>query len=512
MYLLAAHSFLPITHLKGLILIQVYLLRGIMRNCIIRHKAYTIPMKKLVTILIIQIFACTVCFSQQEKIDSAKKVLSTAKDTQRINCLNTLSRNYRDLNSDTSLLFALTALHEARQLQYTPGIAEALFDIGRAEMDKGKVDTALRIFLKAIELFKKYNNIDTLGSAYENLAELITNLPGENISEAIAVHNKAIDCFKEAKDSGRLGWALTMMGLDYKYMGNYEKAFELFNQSMQIGKAIHDHARVLYSYSNLGFLFQEIDDYPTAIDYYYNQPKEYAKKNKIFAGVYDDKVGECYCAMHNDDSALYNFKRYIGADTSLSLEDQLKHISKNKDFRFWVWGEIYMIEKQYDNALAVLLPQFKNSESEGGNEDQAKMLSLIVQSCLAKNDYENALEYSKKLFALAQNAESRLYKKNAAEFLWKIYDHQKITDSAYKYFTQYSAMKDSVSSYRFLSRLTAFKQAAENTRKDLAYQQQLQQEAFTKKILAISIIVILLVGVSVFRFISLKRKNEAHER
>src|SRR3954469_18008145 len=100
---------------------------------------------KNITLFIIQIFGFIVCFSQQEKIDSVKKVLSTAKDTQRINCLNTLSRNYRNLNSDTSLLFALTALHEARQLQYTPGIAEALFDIGRAEMDKGKVDTALHI-------------------------------------------------------------------------------------------------------------------------------------------------------------------------------------------------------------------------------------------------------------------------------------------------------------------------------------------------------------------------------
>src|SRR5215471_20079727 len=200
---------------------------------------------KRATILIVEIIICTVCFSQREKIDSLKKILAAAKDTQRINCLNTLSRTYYHVHADTALLFATAALSEAQKLQYTQGLADAFYNSGRAEIDRGHNSISIQNFTNAIELYKKLNNTDMLGSAYENLAEALS--PSGNFTEAIEAHNNAIQLLEKAKDSARLGWALTMTGWDYQTLGNYEKTFELFNQSMQIGEAIHDHVRVLYT-------------------------------------------------------------------------------------------------------------------------------------------------------------------------------------------------------------------------------------------------------------------------
>ena len=50
--------------------------------------------ERKILILLVSILSYAVVLAQREKIDSLKKVLLTAKDKQRINCLNTLSKAY----------------------------------------------------------------------------------------------------------------------------------------------------------------------------------------------------------------------------------------------------------------------------------------------------------------------------------------------------------------------------------------------------------------------------------
>jgi hypothetical protein len=50
--------------------------------------------EKKILILLVSILSYVIVLGQREKIDSLKKVLLTAKDKQRINCLNALSKAY----------------------------------------------------------------------------------------------------------------------------------------------------------------------------------------------------------------------------------------------------------------------------------------------------------------------------------------------------------------------------------------------------------------------------------
>jgi len=454
--------------------------------------------------LIIQIFLCTICFAQQrEKIDSLKKNFLTAKDSQRINCLNELSKAYLNTQGDTASFYASLAFQEAKMLHYVQGMGDATLNSGKVEANRGNDSSARKFFLQAIPLYEKCNNIDMLGSAYLNLGLTLRD------SSALEAYKKAIQLFQKVKDSSRSSYAMTMMGLTYQDMGNYEKAFEFGNQSLEIGKNIHDNYRVLWSLSNLGRLFQEVEDYPTAIDYYYNQPFDYAKAHNVQWLSFYDKVAEVYFSMHQDDSALYFLQKHIiSSSDSASLK---KALANPKTIEFNV-GRIFLIKKEYDKALQNFLGVLKIAKSENNSADQMQILAYVAQTYLAKNDYEHALQYSKKLLTLAQNLGSRVFIRDGTELLWKVYDHNKSFDSAYKYYTAFTRMKDSITSYRFLTQMTSFKQAAANEKKELQFQQQLEQESFTKKILVISIIAILLISVFVLRFIALKRKNEAHQR
>src|ERR1051326_561262 len=275
-------------------------------------------LSKYITLVFIQFFLYAVSFAQREKINSLEKTLRSAKDTQRINCLNALSKTYLDVEQDTALIFATTAFREAQKLQYVQGMADAMLNSGKAEVNRGNDSEAHNFFLRAIPLYEKCGNTDMLGSAYLNLGMTLRD------SAALSSYEKADQLFQQVKDSSRSSYAMTMMGLTYQAMGNYEKAFELANQSLQIGERIHDHYRVLWSLSNLGRLFQEVEDYPAAIDYYSNQPRDYARKNKIEWPGFYDKLAEVYFSMHQYDSALYFLQKYlISFSDSASLKEAL---------------------------------------------------------------------------------------------------------------------------------------------------------------------------------------------
>src|SRR5438552_2705408 len=113
---------------------------------------------KYITLVFIQIFLYTASFAQGEKIGGLEKKLLTAKDTQRINCLNALSKTYLEIEQDTALLFAATAYYEAQKLQYVQGMADAMLNSGKAEVSRSNDSAARNFFLRAIPLYEKCDN------------------------------------------------------------------------------------------------------------------------------------------------------------------------------------------------------------------------------------------------------------------------------------------------------------------------------------------------------------------
>ena len=138
--------------------------------------------KPFVIIFLLLFSFSWIAVAQTEKIDSLRKVLLTAKDTTRINCLNALSKEYVDVNSDTALLFADAALSEAKVILFTHGMADAFLNKGKIEWNKSNLSGAHNYFINAIDLYKKTNDIDLLGSAYENLAQIVSTIGNYSLS------------------------------------------------------------------------------------------------------------------------------------------------------------------------------------------------------------------------------------------------------------------------------------------------------------------------------------------
>ena len=104
------------------------------------------------------------------------------------------------------------------------------------------------------------------------------------------------------------------------------------------------------------------------------------------------------------------------------------------------------------------------------------------------------------------------------QLISNIYSQTGHFDSAFYYLNKYTALKDSVLTHKFLSRLNYFASVTEDDRKQASLvlldkdnkikEAQLRQQSLVNKILIGSIFIFALLGFIILRNVSLKRKNE----
>lgn len=220
--------------------------------------------QSLFFIIGIQIFFCVVCFGQREQIDSLKKILLTAKDTSRINCWNALGQIYQYTQTDSALFYSYKALNEAESKQYTKGVAEAFFNLANSYGQRGDYKSTEKNFRLSINNYEKLSNVDALGWAYLGLG--VSLYAQSNFQPATQTFIKADELFKKAKDIQGSNQILFFLALNYEESGLYEKAFKLCTKSLNEAQKNKDEQFFFYSLLSMGRLYQNVEDYQTALD------------------------------------------------------------------------------------------------------------------------------------------------------------------------------------------------------------------------------------------------------
>jgi len=112
--------------------------------------------------------------------DSLKLLLENEKtDTGRVLRLAELSFEYLESKPDTTMVLALEALSLARQIGFVKGEAVSLNRVGNAYRAFGNnYPKAMEIYLQALKLNEKINNIDGIQRNYTNIG-VIFNLQGD---------------------------------------------------------------------------------------------------------------------------------------------------------------------------------------------------------------------------------------------------------------------------------------------------------------------------------------------
>jgi signal transduction histidine kinase len=209
-----------------------------------------------------------VCFSalllptKGQEVDSLERALSTAiNPIQRIDILNTLSRNLIYVNTTNSLHYANEALDLARKHDYPTGVAYAYRNISSLYSYQGLLHLSMDYIERSRDIFQELGDSVGIANVYISLGHTFRRL--NDREQEIKYNKKAYDLFQKLEDNSRKGIAALNLGETYFYLGEYTKSRQHIIEALDLVDKSNLSAQSA-CYKVLGWLDMQALDYPTA--------------------------------------------------------------------------------------------------------------------------------------------------------------------------------------------------------------------------------------------------------
>jgi Histidine kinase len=377
---------------------------------------------------------------------------------------------------------------------------------------------------KAIEYFGKTDNKIRLARSLEELYYIADF--NQNFEEGVEAMKRAILLYRELGE-----WREVLASTNLTEMllikGEFENAFDYCRRIIDVGEASRkssDEYRDFFygqGFAHMTDLNILAGDYEIALQYI-RKGRDFYPVDTFSMAVWSSNIGEVYRLMKNYDSALHYLKPFESMQALYALAGR---IMKGK-LRL---TSLYISMNQYDRALHIINEMIKKADGEIRKTNNPIMIGLkgsfsinAAKAWLGKKDYQMALKYATEGIALLKAVNWKVTMIDNNLVLSDIYTNLNRNDSAYYYLKQYMVMKDSLLNRQFYFRLNNYKKQAEEERKtsqinllnkeNQLKEQKLKQEGTVKRSLIVVLILMSLLGVLIFRTLTLKRKNELQKQ
>jgi tetratricopeptide (TPR) repeat protein len=457
------------------------------------------------------------------RLDSLKRMVPLAKDSTRVDLLNDIATRIGyggyTHREDSVRYYSRKAYDEAKKIGYQSGIARGLiffsgFDLVQNKPIPDEAKTKENIE-KGIKIAESLNNYQVLGWGYYFLAGL-SSLKS-SFATRVDLDNKSINAFLKGGDTLHAAELANWVFDEYFYRGEYEKAFEFGKRSVELSKksrvdiSLSWHQfLVQYSLGNMSALYAAAGDYENAMNYLVEK-HQYGIKNQT-GWVANGDIAQLYCQMGKYDSAVVYWNLWRNHSGWKGSADGHKAWGNN------VLGVIYLNTGKYDKAIEIFqnsVVTFKKFNNKGA---LAPTYLNLAKAYEKKKNYKTALQYATDGLGLAKEKSLRPHMMEGYQLLSSIHHSFGNDAKAYQNLLNYNSIKDSIQNKQFLLRMYSSRKEVEETRKtsrinllnkeNQLKKSELKQQAMITNGLIAGLVLIICLGIFIFRIQLLKRKNE----
>ena len=451
-----------------------------------------------ITILIIQTSVCAACFAQTGKIDSLRRLLTTLKDTARIECLHALGVECLCERDDSAAYYTNRLFEESKKLNYMHGIATAYVQKAILAGRSNDPIKKLQLAFEAINWYSLTPNKTEIEYAYNQVAQALFDQ--FKYEEAIPYMDRWYYWAEKNRNKDAMYGVFGFKYENYRDIGDYEKAFDAFEKTQQLNQRFDGKKDEWYENYVLAELQRRLGNYSVALSHYRKVVASMNLNNNtnIWFRV---SYPELFALDGQIDSAEY----YYGLIDPRKLNQH--------DLRFYLVsiGEFYILKNRFADAVGHLLRglEYHRQAKDVSQENRALIDLAKAYNALKQNDA--ALLYARQGLDLSLQSHSKQYIRDVYEILYEIYQRKNQVDSAFAYYQKYIAQKELVANDIVKGKFAAYNYdqriASLNAEKILQHQ-QLNREKTNRNILIAALIVGLLLAAFIIRNIQLKRRKD----
>lgn len=330
------------------------------------------------------VFSCFYLSAQTTPIDSLKKAVDgLPDDTNKVNTLNSLSAQYFGSAPVETILYAEQAKDLASKLNYEPGLALALKNLGIAYYLQSNNVDALSYWEQALDVYISMNDKSGIANMYSNMGAIYFDQSDNE--KALQLYLKALKVAEEIKDTLRIATVQTNIGAIYGTKHNtYDLAIEFDLKALGLSEILGDKEAIGTLSGNLGEIYLEKGDDTLALTYF-------------------EKALIAYEGSANAPHALYNIARVFAKRQNFELAHEFNQrafalaekLNSKKDMTEALirMGQVYAQQSKTTKALNTLL-QAKSIAIELNNYDHLKEIYEGLALAYSElSDFKNAFRY-----------------------------------------------------------------------------------------------------------------------
>lgn len=385
--------------------------------------------------------------------------------------------------------------------------------------------------LKAKELNDKqlYLKIQIL------LGKIHTNL-GKN-EEAKAFFFNALNYYLNKKDTKNTISTLNRIGAVYKAAAEYDKAIEIYNYALKLGKETNEIESIAYTLNGLGIVYKTISRYDKALDCYF-QILDYEKliKDKLIFAKTEFNIGNVYFVQEkpaiamkyynyalerlkiNSNKGLYanimigmgaansDIKRYAEAiiyyDKALKIKSELNDL-KGIAIIYNNIAILYTDQKKYEKGLEFYKKAYQLHNQTNDKLGVASTLNNIGILYKRIKNYNAAMHFLKQSLDISSKIGLKYLMRESYQELWQLAEINQDYKNARFYLIQFNEIKDSIYNAEISQQMNELQVKYDTEKKDkqlvlLRSEERLNQLRLNKDksiriILALAIVVTLLI-------------------
>ncbi len=298
-------------------------------------------------------------------------------------------------------------------------------------------------FILSQEIFElaSYKGFQKEMATALNLQGISYSVRGE-YDKALEYYNQSLEIKHKLSDDTEIAKTLNNIALIYTSQGKYAEAIEVHNKCLTISEENNHSEGIARSLLNIATLYIRIKDYDKALDYNNRSLSLYQglNKQKTIAKCYNNN-GIIFLKKGENDVAL---KYYLKA---LAIEEENRN-EFGISLALGNIGIIYKLKGEFKSALNYYQRSLAIRKRIGDREGIANILSNIgdVYQCTGKND--KAIIYCNRALKIAQDVGTMDDISQSAECLYRAFREQKRYYNALTMLELHNEIEDSLQSER----------------------------------------------------------------
>lgn len=259
-----------------------------------------------------------------------------------------------------------------------------------------------------------------------------------------------------------LAAAYRMLGNSFWAQANQSAALTNFLKGLKVADSIGNSQVQADLMGNLGMVYNDINDYRTAVTYYKaSLAKQIQLKNKLREGILRLNVGNGYYRLKKYDSSLLYYQQSYNIITSL------KNTRNIIDLLHVGIGEVYGEMGDYDKAMDYLYKAKRSCDTTRHTRGMVHSRMAIAKVMLKQKHYTQSQSELLECIRLAKGVNLKTYVRDGYELLSQVAQAQGNLAEFVNYYKSFVAVKDSIQNTAQTSKIASLQLEYQMEKKEL---------------------------------------------